>query len=340
MIARRTAVTNDLLAEQERAVKVDGFADPLQKIDAVVDFSALAEAVEKIAPRPAQPKGGRPPYPTDVMVRILVIKRMYGLSDEQTEYQLLDRRSFLRFCGLEHSRYVPDRTTIWNFENRIGVEGVSALFDELDRQIRAHGLEARSGQIVDATLVPAPKQHFTKGDKEQLEQNAVPADWNPAKRRQKDTDATWTKKHGKSHYGYKMTVSVDRKHKFIRTWIADTASVHDSQLLEAALDEWNTSAEIYADKGYVGAEREEHLREQGYRPQIQRKAKRGKPLSACQERRNLRIAKIRARVEHVFAAIAQWGGKWIRTIGQARATFAMGMMAVVYNMRRLAFLGA
>ncbi len=340
MIARRTAVKNDLLADEGYVQKVAAMGDPLQKIEAVVDFSALAQAVERIAPRPEQSKGGRPPYPTEVMVRILVLKRLHGLSDEQTEFQLLDRRSFRRFCGLEHSRNIPDRTTIWNFEKRLGGEGVMALFIELDRQIRAHGLEARAGQIVDATLVPAPKQHFTKEDKELLEQNAVPADWKPARRRQKDLDASWTKKHGKSYHGYKFTVSVDRKHKFIRTWVADTASVHDSQHLEAALDEWNTSAEIYADKGYVGAEREERLREQGYRPQIQRKTKQGKPLSACQERRNRRIARIRARVEHVFAAITQWGGKSIRTIGQARATFAMGMMVIVYNMRRLAFLGA
>ncbi|AUW34114.2 transposase (plasmid) [Acidithiobacillus caldus] len=242
-------------------------------------------------------------------------------------------------------------------------------------------------------------------------------------RKAKPGKALSTKKHGKSHHGYKFTVSVDRKHKFIRTWVPDTACVHDSQHLEAALDEWNTSAEIYADKGYVGADREERLREQGYRPQIQRKAKPGKALSACQERRNRRIAKVRARVEHVFAAIDtacvhdsqhleaaldewntsaeiyadkgyvgadreerlreqgyrpqiqrkakpgkalsacqerrnrriakvrarvehvfaaihQWGGKQIRTIGQARANFAMGMMVLVYNMRRLAFLGA
>ncbi|AUW33957.1 IS5 family transposase (plasmid) [Acidithiobacillus caldus] len=339
-MARRTAVTNDLLANDGYIQKVDAIGDPLQKIEAVVDFSALAQAVEKIAPRPEQPKGGRPPYPTEVMVRVLVVKRLHGLSDEQTEFQLLDRRSFRRFCGLEHSRNIPDRTTIWNFENRIGVDGVNALFAELDRQIRARGLEARAGQIVDATLVPAPKQHFTREEKAILDQDAMPADWKPAKRRQKDVDARWTKKHGKSHHGYKFTVSVDRKHKFIRTWVPDTACVHDSQHLEAALDEWNTSAEIYADKGYVGADREERLREQGYRPQIQRKAKPGKALSACQERRNRRIAKVRARVEHVFAAIHQWGGKQIRTIGQARANFAMGMMVLVYNMRRLAFLGA
>ncbi|AEK56832.1 transposase IS4 family protein [Acidithiobacillus caldus SM-1] len=340
MIARRTVVKKDLLGDEGYVHKVDAIGDPLQTIEAVVHSSALAKAVERISPRPEQPKGGRPPYPTEVMVRVLVVKRLHGLSDEQTEFQLLDRRSFRRFCGLEHSRNIPDRTTIWNFENRIGVDGVSALFAELDRQIRARGLEARAGQIVVATLVPAPKQHFTREEKAILDQDAMPAEWKPAKRRQKDVDARWTKKHGKSHHGYKFTVSVDRKHKFIRTWVPDTASVHDSQHLEAALDEWNTSAEIYADKGYVGAEREERLREQGYRPQIQRKAKQGKPLSACQERRNRRIAKVRARVEHVFAAITQWGGKRIRTIGQARATFAMSMMVLVYNMHRLAFLMA
>ncbi|WMT48395.1 MAG: IS5 family transposase [Acidithiobacillus caldus] len=339
-MARRTVVKKDLLGDEGYVHKVDAIGDPLQTIEAVVHSSALAKAVERISPRPEQPKGGRPPYPTEVMVRVLVVKRLHGLSDEQTEFQLLDRRSFRRFCGLEHSRNIPDRTTIWNFENRIGVDGVSALFAELDRQIRARGLEARAGQIVVATLVPAPKQHFTREEKAILDQDAMPAEWKPAKRRQKDVDARWTKKHGKSHHGYKFTVSVDRKHKFIRTWVPDTASVHDSQHLEAALDEWNTSAEIYADKGYVGAEREERLREQGYRPQIQRKAKQGKPLSACQERRNRRIAKVRARVEHVFAAITQWGGKRIRTIGQARATFAMSMMVLVYNMHRLAFLMA
>ncbi|WP_188092798.1 IS5 family transposase [Acidithiobacillus caldus] len=339
-MARRTAVKNGLLAEEGYVHNLDAIGDPLQKIEAVVDFSALAQSVERISPRPEQPKGGRPPYPTEVMVRVLVVKRLHGLSDEQTEFQLMDRRSFRRFCGLEHSRNIPDRTTIWNFENRIGVDGVNALFAELDRQIRARGLEARAGQIVDATLVPAPNQHFTREEKEILDQDAMPAEWKPAKRRQKDLDTRWTKKHGTSHHGYKFTVSVDRKHKFIRTWVTDTASVHDSQHLEAALDEWKTSAEIYADKGYVGAEREERLREQGYRLQIQCKAKQGKTLSVCQERRNRRITKVRARVEHVFAAITQWGGKRIRTIGQASATFAMGMMVLVYNMRRLAFLGA
>jgi IS5 family transposase len=111
MIARRTAVTDDLLADKGYVHKVGAIGEPLQKIEAIVDFSALAQGVERISPRPEQPKGGRPPYPTDVAVRVLVVKRLHGLVDEQTAFQLLDRRSFRRFCGLEHSRNIPDRLT-------------------------------------------------------------------------------------------------------------------------------------------------------------------------------------------------------------------------------------
>ncbi len=60
---------------------------------------------------------------------------------------------------------------------------------------------------------------------------------------------------------------------------------------------------------------------------------RNHPLSDCRERRNRRIAKTRARVEHVFGAIAQDGWQ-----GQARANFAMTMMAAGYNLKRLVYL--
>ncbi len=92
------------------------------------------------------------------MVRILVLKRLYNLSDEQMEYQLLDRMSYQRFCGLTHASNIPDRTTIWTFENRIGEAGAQALFDGVADQLMRKGYIARGGQIIDATLVPAPKQ--------------------------------------------------------------------------------------------------------------------------------------------------------------------------------------
>jgi len=60
-------------------------------------------------------------------VRILVLKRLNNLSDERMEFLLLDRLSYQRFCGLTQALNVPDRTTIWTFENRIGEAGATAL---------------------------------------------------------------------------------------------------------------------------------------------------------------------------------------------------------------------
>jgi IS5 family transposase len=64
----------------------------------------------------------------------------------------------------------------------------------------------------------------------------MPAGWKPAKRRQKDLDATWTKKHGKSHFGYKLSINVDTKYKIIRKIETDTASTHDSQHFDNVFD--------------------------------------------------------------------------------------------------------
>jgi IS5 family transposase len=173
--------------------------------------------------------------------------------------------------------------------------------------------------------VPAPKQHFTKDAKEMLKEGAMPADWSPVRRRQKDLDATWTKKHGKRHFGYKRSVNVDKRHKFIRRLVTDTACPHDSQHFAAVMDPANTSRDVDADRGYLSEEREAWLKANGDRNRIQRRGLRN------------RIAKPRARVEHAFAAIEQSGDKLIPTIGQARANFAMTMMAACDNLKRLAY---
>jgi IS5 family transposase len=334
---KRSAIKTDLFADRHHKQTLDKLGDPLTEIESCIDFVALAADVDHIAPRPVSLQGGRPPFPTETMVRILVLKRLYNLSDEQMEYQLLDRMSYKRFCGLAQATNIPDRTTVWTFENRIGEAGAKAIFDGVTAQLLKKGFIARGGQIIDATLVPAPRQHFTKDDKEQLKADVMPADWSPAKRRQKDLDATWTKKHGQSHHGYKLSVNVDKTHKFIRKIVTDTASTHDSQHFDAVMDPANTSRDVYADRGYPSEEREAWLKANGYRNRIQRKGHRNKPLSDAQQRRNHGIAKTRARVEHAFGAIEQMGGKLIRTIGQARANFAMTMMAACYNLKRLTY---
>ncbi len=333
----RTAIKTDLFADEHHRKKIDSLGDPLAEIESHIDFAALAAAVDRVAPRPVSAQGGRPPYPTETMVRILVLKRLYNLSNEQREYQLLDRMSYKRFCGLTDATTIPDRTTVWTFENRIGEAGARALFDGMTAQLDRQGYIARGGQIVDATLVPVPKQHNRKGEKALIKEGAMPIEWKPAKRRQKDIDTTWTKKHGKSLFGYKLSINVDNKYKVIRKIETDTASTHDSQHVYTVFDASNTSRDVYADRGYPSAQVDAWLERRGFRNQIQRKGQRNKPLSECQKRRNRRIAKIRARVEHVFGAIDQMGGKLIRTIGQVRASFAMTMMATCYNLKRLVY---
>ena len=159
---KRTAIKTDLFADEHHRKKIDTLGDPLAEIESYIDFAALAAEVDRVAPRPVSPQGGRPPYPTETMVRILVLKRLYNLSDEQMEYQLLDRMSYKRFCGLASAVNIPDRTTVWTFENRIGDAGAKVLFDGVTAQLLRHGFIARGGQIVDATLVPAPKQRNSR----------------------------------------------------------------------------------------------------------------------------------------------------------------------------------
>jgi IS5 family transposase len=331
-------IKESLFAAEEREAKLDKMGDILQIMEQHVNFAALAASIDRAAARPSQAKGGRPPFPTVLMVRVLVLQQLHGLSDEQMEYQLLDRLSFQRFAGLRHSSQIPDRTTIWTFRERlIAAHAHETLFDAVERQLHRHGYMARCGQLVDASIVPVPKQALKKGEKALINQpeQAMPIDWSPAKRRQKDIDATWTRKHGKSYFGYKLSINADKRYKLIRKLKVTTASQHDTLHLDDVLDDYNTSRDLYGDKGYVGSDREARLKANGYRVHIQRKATKGKPLSDCQKRRNTRIAKTRARVEHVFAGIEQLGGKGIRSIGLARATLQLNLKAATYNLRRL-----
>lgn len=316
---KSAAIKTDLFAHEAHHQKLDELGDPLQEIERHVDFATLAARVDESVPRPDRTKGGRPPYPTETMVRILVLKRLYNLSDEQMEYQLLDRMSYKCFCGLDDALRVPDRTTIWHFENRVGQAGAQALFGEMAEQLARKGFIARGGQIIDATLVKAPVQRNSRQENEQVRQGNVPEDWNDAKRRQKDVDASWTKKNGKTHFGYKLSVNVDGRYKHAK----------------GLLDERNTARVVYADKAYSSQALRAELKDRGLRDGILKRAGKSKALTQRDEQRNRRLSRMRCRVEHVFAGIERMGGKMVRTIGRTRAGFAMTMMALCYNIKRL-----
>ena len=277
-----------------------------------------------------------------LIFKALVLQALYNLSDDAMEYQLRDRLSFMRFVGLGLEDAVPDAKTLWLYREALGKAGaVEGLFNQFDSYLKAKGYLAMGGQIIDATIVPAPRQRNTRDDNITVKAGGTPADWeaHPAKNRQKDKDARWTKKHGKSHFGYKNHINIDRRHKLVRRYAVSAASVHDSQKLEDVLDPDNTASGVWADSAYRSKESEEMLAERAMKSHIHRRGSRGKPLTPRQEAANKTRSKVRARVEHVFGnQHNSMGGKFVRTIGIVRAAVKIGMQNLAYNMRRLVVL--
>lgn len=316
--------------------------DPLETIARTVAWEEFRADIETVVLRSDEARkspAGRKPIDAIVMFRMLVLQSLYNLSDEQVEYQVRDRLSFTRFLGLGFEDGIPDGTTLWLFREKLAKAGlVEKLFERFSRQLEAKGFIARGGQMVDATIVAVPKQRNTRDENEQVKTGRTPADWEkkPAKNRQKDKDARWTKKHGKSYFGYKNHVNADARHKLIRSYDVTDASVHDSQKLDGLLNKANTSNDVYADSAYRATEIEARLAERGFKSRIYVRSSRNHPLSEAQAAANRAKSRVRVRIEHVFAAQENTpGGRLVRTIGIVRARAKIGLANLVYNMRRL-----
>src|SRR5437762_10406372 len=207
----------------------------------------------------------------DLMFRMLVLQALNNLSDEQVEYQVRDRLSFSRFLGIAIEDSIPDATTLWLFREKLAKAGlVEKLFERFDQCLEARGYMARGGQMIDATIVPVPKQRNSRDENDAVKAGQTPPEWSkkPAKLRQKDRDARWTKKHDHSFFGYKNHVNADAKHKLIRRYEVTDAAVHDSQTLDALLNKGNTSTNVFADSAYRSVEIEAKLKAGGFRSRI------------------------------------------------------------------------
>ena len=276
----------------------------------------------------------------------------YRLSDEQLEYQVTDRLSFMRFLGVLLAGDVPDARTVWAFRDAFKETGlVDLLFARFNQALADLGVQMASGQIIDTTFVPVPIQRNSPERNALIKVDAVPVKWgkNKAKLAQKDIDARWTKKGGQDHYGYlcplgylyplgyKNHINIDRATKLIAAHACTSACVHDSQVLDAVLRDSEVGGkEIWADSAYRSAEQEQSLEGSAHHSQIHERAYRNKPLTETQEMSNTEKSRIRARVEHVFGYMENsMGGIGLRTIGMARAAVGIGMMNLVFTLCRV-----
>ena len=232
---------------EERLKELSAKGDELERLNSVVDFELFRSDLEQAVPRSDGSKGGRPPFDHVLMFKVLILQANHSLSDERTEYLIKDRLSFMRFLALGLADTVPDANTIWTFREALtrtklrGKPAIEVVFKRFDAALSAAGFLAMGGQIIDASIVAAPKQRNTDGEKRDIKEGRIPAQWanNPAKLRQKDRDARWTVKYTKAKpseesrpridlaipaFGYKNHIGIDRRHRLIRRWVVTDAA--------------------------------------------------------------------------------------------------------------------
>lgn len=326
----------------KRLSRIDKVGDPLIELDRVVDWEQFRTIIELAKQKPRKSSAGAKGYDDVMMFKILILQGLYNLSDEAMEYQILDRYSFSRFLGIRQGSKVPDATTIFRFKDELAkADVIEHLFTRFDQFLSDNGFRAQKGQIVDANIVRVPVQRNSRKENADIKAGKRVKKWNKAKRRQKDTDARWTKKNGKSFFGYKNHISIDAAHKFIRSYEVTDASVHDSQVFTELLDPSNTSRDVWADSAYRSVESLQELEEQGFREHLQRKGNRHRKLTEREKRGNYTRARVRSRIEHVFGVMAmRTGGTVMRGIGIVRLRAKIGLRNMAYNLTRYALLAA
>lgn len=315
----------------------------LVKLKECVDFERFRTRLEGIREeareQPLKSNAGRRPFDVLVMFKLTILKSLYNVSDELLEYEALDRSSWKDFLDITDIRDVPDVSTIYAFQQMLIKSGqygeLNKLFDEI---LCKKGFSAKGGQIVDATLVPVPKQRISKSEREVLDKGELPSNWTPSKTAQKDTEARWFKHPTKgSTFGYKNFTTVDTEHGLIRSCLVTPANVHDGTMLENLLiDECEY---VFADKGFCSAKNEEIIESHGLTSLIHDKASRCHPLTEDQKEFNQLKSILRSRVEHVYGIMHQvLRTVEIRCIGKIRATFQITFRNLAYNMHRFVWL--
>jgi transposase, IS5 family len=325
---------------QDRFSKLDQLGDPLKALNEVVDWSVFEPILAKGLAKEKKSNAGRPPFEALLMFKVLILQSLYNLADGQTEFQIRDRFTFLRFLGLTPESRIPDEKTIWLFRESVKAHSLhEELFATFARFLEAQGFVAKRGTVIDARIIEAPKQRNTRAENATIKEGMMPAEWekHTAKKAQKDIDARWTQKNGKNYYGYKSHIAIDVKHKFIRGFDVTAASVHDSQCFEPLLDGKNTHRVVYADSAYRSEEHERLLKRKRFTSRVHHRVWKEQTLSKREQRENHARSRIRARVEHVFGhQVKAMRQTLVRGIGLARVRSRIALANLAYNMSRLA----
>lgn len=295
-----------------------GSNEKLARIDALIDWASLVPLLSGLR----EGETGRPPYAALSMLKALYLQALYDLSDPGLEEMLTDRLSFRRFCGFGLEESTPDETTLCRFRLAAAKAGVlERCLGEINRQLDARGLMLRKGTLMDASIVAATHRPPGKA--------AGMGAGHP-----REPGADWTKKNGKSFFGYKLHVGVDEGSGLVRKAVFTPARVQDNEVAEALIS--GDEAAVYADRIYESKARRAALKAQGIKDRIMHRRHKYMPvLPHWMQVRNRLIARRRAPVESVFSAMKRIYGK-ARTRCHSLTANATDFLAFVtiFNLRR------
>lgn len=292
----------------------------LEIINNKINWKELLKPLEeKVAKRKSNLSGaGRKSFSLEVIIKCMILQTIFNLSDPRLEEEIADRRSFQIFLGLTSGDSIPDETTICRYRKLFSNEGLDReLFDSFYNQLKKQNIVVEKGTIVDATIKQA-----------QANQNS-----------NRDNDADFTRKRGKTYYGYKGHIAIDEESEVIKKLEFTKASVHDSVMFDRLVDYSEES--VFADKGYANKKRREKLESKGIFDGILEKGYRNKPLSKADKKLNRMLSSVRNKVERPFAYMS-------RILGYTRCSyydyqrnrFEFILKSFVYNIRRMITLTA
>lgn len=289
--------------------------DQLAEIDALIDWRPI-DAVLAAINSAAKGAGG---YPLLCLFKALVLSLWYDLSDPKLEDALADRLSFRKFCRFPTDAETPDETTFVRFRKTLREQALfDKLFAEINQQLDTHKLFVKMGTLIDATIVEADAK---RPPAREGEVSMVAP------------DAGFTKKNGKSHFGYKMHVGVDEGSGLIRELEGTSADVHDCLVFKGLVS--GDEQSVCADKAYGSEEHRKWLADNAIADRLMYKVQKNRPLTNWQVWFNKAVAPIRAAVERPFGIGKQsYGLDRARYRGLARVTGHFFVFAMAYNLRR------
>jgi len=290
----------------------------LSEMDAVVPWQVLIDLIEPHYPK-ASKKGGRPPYPLAIMLRIHLLQQWYSLSDPAMEDALIEVPTMRRFAGIELIiDRIPDETTILTFRHLLEKHELGEqIFETVKAHLSERGMTMRQGTIVDATLIAAPSSTKNKDGK-------------------RDPEMHQTKKGNQWYFGMKVHAGVDKDSGLIHSVVVTSANVHD--LTPAAELLHGEEKVVYADAGYQGiAKRPEMVgRTTDFRVAMRpgkRRVLPDTPEGRLADLVETAKAHIRSKGEHPFRVIKQqFGFQKTRLRGMAKNRCKINVLAALSNL--------